>query len=270
MAYTPTNAVKINDMTASPLRIALQGAPGTGKTWSAMSFPLPCVIDFDNKLGAHRSRPDVIVLPFHDNNWLRENVYKNLKLSSPMAFEARGEINRANIFLMWLKENASKFEPDQTLILDSWTMLQNNFDSYGRATPEIGKDGKVDKFEFWGRKQSYSMAVLEHLKVLKCSVVVTFHETAERNDAGDLTGKFNPLMDGKVKDQLGQHFTDWYRQLAEQTKDAVGKIDASKPTKYLWQIKSDNLCNCTCSIPHLIKGDLNKVPADYSSLISKP
>lgn len=255
-------------MASSPLRVALQGPSGTGKTWSALTFPNPVVIDFDNKLGAHRSRSDVAVVPFFDNNWLQNERDKTPDLKKVADFIAKGELNRAGILLEWVKLYGPQFTPDQTLIIDSWTMLQNNFDAFGRATPVITKQtGEVDKFEFWGRKQSYSLKLLEHLKNLKCNVLVTFHETGERNEKGDLTGKLGPLMDGKVKDQLGQHFTDWYRQLAETKKDQLGKIVKDAPTEYYWQIRSDNLCNCTCSVAKLIEGGEFKVPATYQSLV---
>lgn len=262
--FIPPNAKPLNTLAQPPLRLALQGAPGTGKTYAAVTFPNPLVLDFDNKLGAHRSRSDISVIPFYDNDSI-EAISQEIRKKS--AKIPGGIVDRANTLLAWLKGPALLLAPEQTLIIDSWSMLQNNFDAAAAATPVMGKDGTVDKFEFWARKQKYSLAALESLKSLACRVIVTFHETVERDDSGNLTGKLNPLMDGKVKDQLQQHFTDWYRQIADIPRDSAGKIIPGKPVEYLWQIKSDNLCNCTCSIPRLINDTRTRIPANAASIL---
>lgn len=254
-------------MISSPFRIAIQGAPHTGKTWAALTFPNPVVLNFDNKLGAHTDREDILDIRFYDNTFveaLAKEYGMPFKLGNPPV------INRFNIFMAWCGKELPKFSSEQTLIQDSWTMLMNNFDAWAEATPVVSKDkGEVDRYEFWGRKQKLCRQLLEMFKTTPANLIVTFHESKDMNSEGIPTGKLNPLMTGAMKEQLGQHFTDWYRQLA------VAKIDPttkrpSGETEYLWQIKPTDECNCCCSVKHLIKDTkIIRVPATYQSLITK-
>lgn len=261
--YIPTYATKLKDSSQNPLRVAIQGAPHTGKTWAALTFPNPVVLDFDNKMGAHMEREDVLRIPFYDNAFI-EQLSKEyglpFKAGNPMV------VNRFVILMSWVAREIGKFAPEQTIILDSWTMLQNNFDAWAEATPSLSKErGEVDRFEFWGRKQKLNRQLLEMIKSTPAAVVVTFHESKDMNSEGIPTGKLNPLMTGAMKEQLGQHFTDWYRQTAENRADAnkkpTGEVD------YLWQVKPNDICNCCCSVKSIIADNkLVKIPANYASL----
>ena len=70
MPYIPPHSSPLADMSFSQIRLGIQGAPGTGKTYAAVSFPNPIVLDLDNKLGAHKTRKDILVLPFHDPDFI--------------------------------------------------------------------------------------------------------------------------------------------------------------------------------------------------------
>ena len=262
--YQPPYATKLTESKHSPFRIAIQGAPHTGKTWAALTFPNPVVLDLDNKLGAHIHREDILRVSFFDNDTVQKFA---TEYGLPFQAGKPPVINRFVVFMSWVAKEISKFSPEQTLIIDSWTMLQNNFDAWAEATPVMSKEkGEVDRFEFWGRKQKYSRQLLEMLKTTPAGLVVNFHESKDMNSEGIPTGKLNPLMTGAMKEQLGQHFTDWYRQTAEAELDANKKPTGR--TGYYWQIKPNEICNCCCSVKHLIDNpSITKVPATYASLV---
>ena len=259
--YIPSLAVPLNTTTASLLRIAIQGAQSTGKTWACTTFPNPVFLDFDNKLGAHRHREDIYPLRFWNDDFC-------MQLADQLKIRAKdgGVLHRTNILLAFLRTELAKFTPEQTVILDSMTMVMNSLEAWLDATPVYGQKGEVDGFDFWKRKGKITKWILEALKNANCNVIVTFHESKDMNADGIPTGKMNPLMSGSMKEQLGQHFTDWYRQTAENELDAQGKPIKDK-VRYMWQIKPDSNCNCSCSIKHLIDSPVRQVEANYKSLL---
>lgn len=252
--YKPEIAKSLLDIKQNQIRLALIGAPSTGKTWSSLTFPNPIIADFDNKLGAHRGR-DIMVLPFYDADF----IVKDCKLPK---LHPMNPPNRRDAFLFWLQKEAPKLELTQTLIIDSFSNLEIAFDQQQALEPVMNQYGKVDKFAFWAHKKDYFVAVCNLLKSLKCNVVAIFHETLERNDEGDFTGKLKPVMTGSFKDQILGHFTDVFRQVTKAQKNTEGKVIG---TSYLWQCKSDNICNCGSTIPNLGNGEMT-ILADYKSL----
>lgn len=257
MAFTFPNVMTLGSARFRQIRLGLQAAPKTGKTTAALTAPNPVVADFDNNVSASNAanagkKPeDIVVIPFYNADFVDNLVKRSSPLHAP---------NKRDAFKKWLATDARKLENDQTLIADSWTMLQAAFDQQTNYEPAIGRNGAEDKFVFWARKIEYAKDVMEQLKTLNCHVIVTFHESAERDDEGRITGKYLPLMQGKFVDQLAGHFTDWFRA------HAVAKLaDPSNPrsaivgTEYQWQTSSDNLCNCGT---HL-SGIKARVPATW-------
>lgn len=262
MAYQPKNSMTLDSKRFKQLRVGLLAAPNSGKTTAALTFPGPVVADFDNKLSATnaicagKKLSDITIIPFYDAAFV-----DSVKPRSNPRFAP----NKRDAFLSWLNTEAVQLQSDQTLIIDSWTMLQAAFDQQTNYEPAIGRNGSEDKFVFWARKIEYAKEIMERLKTLNCHVVVTFHETVDRDDDGKLTGRVLPLMQGKFADQLAGHFTDWFRQ------HAVAKLkDPSNPrseiigTDYLWQTTSDNVANCGT---HL-NGIKPRVPANYDVFVN--
>ena len=258
----------IKDAQPSPWRLGIQGAPGTGKTWAALTFPNPIVLDFDNKLAAHYGREDVQVIQFWDQKFIAEYLYQPGKSPPKPSMPP----NRRDAIKKWLREQAPLIPAGFTLILDSWTTVQNSFDDYTNADPPMSKKGEIDTFAFWGMKLQYSIELAGFLKGLACNVVVIFHEIADRDDEGRLNGKLKPMMQGQFADQLQAHFTDWYRQHANEKKrkNADGSY-SYEGTEYLWQVKADALANCTASWlttkVALTKHNLLLIPANYNALL---
>lgn len=230
--YTIPNAIKATDMKSYQIRLGLMGASGTGKTWGALTFPNPVVIDIDGNLLAHKKREDLQVLPFNDYEWIKSWY----KYGGEIVYPVRDALEK------WLKDTAPKLEKDQTLILDSWTTLQTEFDKQTVMEPSRTKDGSIDEYAFWERKADYSERILSCLKTLKCHVVVTFHEQEPRADFNNkLLSKVEPLMQGRFVKKIGLFFTDFFQTFVTTEVDAATKQPINP--KYWWRTRSTNELN---------------------------
>lgn len=252
------NYIKKTETQGSGVRaIALIGAANSGKTWAAATFPNPLFVDFDKKLPRHLTTP-VSSLPFWDEVFLAE-VIKEEKLAA--STKIGGIVASSHVFLAWITKVAPSIPEDVTLVIDSWTMMQQLLDRVLNATKKQNSAGEVDTREYYARKATLSTEVLAALKNLKCQHVVIFHESKDMKSDGSPSGKLNPLMAGSLKESLPQNFTHWIRQTAEENK-------TTKEIEYLWQIKPNNECNCNCPEPHLLaQPKLMKVKAHYDSLL---
>ena len=68
--YKPVGSLSLAEITDVPLiRLGIQAPPGKGKTYSALTFPNPVVLNFNKGLGAHTGRGDVIDVPFWDGKF---------------------------------------------------------------------------------------------------------------------------------------------------------------------------------------------------------
>ena len=265
---TPMNALP-----KQPIRLLIQGPPGEGKTWAALTFPNPIIRNFDNKLtGYKEAHPDskISTVIFDEKLCVEQLKCSNMGFGKPN--NPAMPLNIRDAAKKWLQVFGPQLTPDMTLIDDSWTSLQNRFDLQSQLPHEISysRSGEEDKFAFWRLKQKYSAEMTELYKALKCNVVVICHEVRERNEDGNLTGKLKPLMQGGFADQLAGQFTDCYRQVcltpdmkdfASYEKQLGRKINGER--EYVWQTKSNAMFTACVSVPGL--KDL--VPANYSSLI---
>lgn len=264
--YIPKDAVV---STAPHEIIALIGEPGSGKTTSALTFPNPIFGNIENKLP-----PGVTQIPMWSADWC-ENV---MKIPRRYKVGANSRPNKRDAIKKWLAENFQHFAPEQTFILDNWTFLQLAFDEETNLEddnlPVNPKTGNRDGFWFWKQKLRWSSEVIGYLKSMPCRVVVTFHETRERDDDGNLTSKIRPCQDGSFKDQLLGHFTDVWRQLKDPVvteRDDKGNMKSKKIMPgFWWQLIGDEVVNCNTN-PGLgqklrAKG-IKYVPADYSEIV---
>ena len=241
--YIPPLAISLKNLEFPQIRLGLQGASGTGKTWAALTFPNPLVLDFDNGLTAHKGK-DIFKIPFHDPRFITEIMKMSLK-------KPYDPPNRRDALKKWLREEGPKLQSNQTLILDSWSTMQDGFDQQTELEPSYTKLGAIDDFAFWELKIEYSRDITEMLMGLNCHVVVTFHEISQRDiKTGQLLEKIQPLMQGKFLSKLKIPFTDFFRQ------HAIGKLGVDKQPmiingrkleqdiEYFWQIKGDNTIDC--------------------------
>lgn len=236
--YIPPNTVNLNTRANAKLMVALLGRSGSGKTTSALTFPNPIVLDLDGNLIGHRGK-DIPTIPIYDEAY----VVDVLKVGPKKKPEHSA--NRRDAVLKWLTSEGRKLTAKQTLVVDSWTTLQDAFDTQTNYEPAYTKQGQIDEFAFWAQKIEYSNNVMTELKGLKCHVVITFHEQFQMDKDKQPTGKLEPLMQGKFVNKLGLYFTDFIRCIVtDEVNPTTGLVYATgakpkdSPTKYWWQIKS--------------------------------
>jgi hypothetical protein len=244
--YKPPYAINLQTAPAEKLMVGLQGKTKTGKTTSALTFPNPIVADFDGNLTGHLGR-DIIVVPFYKKEWCLANQAK-WKVKANTGINAN-VINRRDLLQVWLSEEASKFSAEQTLIVDSWTTLQDSFDIQTDLEPVYTKQGSIDEFAFWARKVDYAQKVLNTLKELSCQVVVTFHEQPQMDKEKNITGKIEPLMQGKFVNKIALYFSDFFRchviqQRGPDNKPLFEKDGKTPVVDYFWQTKPDGTADC--------------------------
>lgn len=172
--------------------IAIQGEPNSGKTYAALTFPNPLVLDFDKKLPA-----GIQSVPF----WNTAYVHQLMNTKPPVFCNQRDAIRK------WLKNYGPSIPADTTLVLDSWTNLQKCFDIFAENNQEhyYSKENKYDRWAVYRHKIFYSFEILNLLKGLACTCIVTLHETWLTDRQGNESGKFKPLMDGQFRDELMGH-----------------------------------------------------------------
>ena len=225
--FIPSNAVRLDtDMSKQQIRLGIQGFPNSGKTWAALTFPNPIVLNLDRGLGAHQGRSDVVEIPFYKQEvgGKREEVKEKL--------------------IIWLDNVATKFTNEQTLIIDSCSAIEQGYHAWYRkneAALAAGEDGKFNKFIQWSLKESFFGEIFSTIKVLKCDVVFITHESEMRDrpsspgQLGQYSGKIRPLMTGKVTDTMCKDFTDWFRMLSCSKPTDFTKLDPIK-TKHDWNM----------------------------------
>jgi hypothetical protein len=231
--FIPDYAVSL-EAKIPQIRLGLQGDSGTGKTFAALEFPNVIPIDFDGNLGRFAGST-IKAIPFRSAEFIA--TYNGGKFKSKAEFP-RNIDNVKDAFLHFIYNDATKFTEEQTMLIDSWSSLQDHFDNYFYANPMLAKSGKEDGMAFWQEKINYAAILFAGIKRLKCHVIVTFHEYKLRNEiTGNLTDKIAPLMQGSYKDRLKQHFTEFFRLTTKQ------ELKDGKPTgdtRYMMQVRSDN------------------------------
>ena len=210
--YTPTNSNSLAALNnRQQIRLGIQGFPGTGKTWSALTFKNPVVINLDRGLGAHQGRTDVIEIPMY-----------NYKMSG-------GKDKLKDFLIKWIETEGMKLDVDQTLVIDGLSSIETSYHLWFAVNQHsfITKQGRVDDFAEWQVKKKYFGELGELVKSLRCDVVLISHE-AERSDKpttpgqpGAYSGKIRPLLTGAYGDILVRDYSDWFRQHA-----------SSKPADY--------------------------------------
>jgi len=237
--HIPTSARNLKDRTYPQICLGLQGAPGTGKTYSALTFPNPIVLDIDNGLTKFGGS-DLNSIPIHSFEWCCDYCDGKFKPRKD------GQTpDRMSIIEHFLMQDALRMTGEQTIIIDSWSSLQDAFDQeqllpHRRAT-RMSRAGEEDKFKFWDEKIKYSKRILSILRSLNCHSIVAFHELQVRHpDTGVLLDKVAPLMQGKFVAELKRFFTDWFRNVAVEKRDQHKNVVS---TEYFWQVRPDNQCD---------------------------
>lgn len=257
--FIPDYATSLAEATIPQIRLGIQGAGGTGKTWGALTFPNPIVASLDRGLGAHYGRKDVYELKFYDPKWVKEKLNKNYDGKNITLFQ---------VIANWINGDARNLQSDQTLVFDGGTGINNAYHQWYANNKVYTKAGKEDEYAEYRLKIEMFTSLLEALKSLNCHLVWIMHET-EQYKQGEATGKIRPLMSGQIQEQIMGHFTDWFRQLSGSykqkekiTPDILKLWGMKSPDEYLemqkqfpeeqgaiycWQTASDDAFDGKCS-----------------------
>ena len=188
--------------TVPQIRLGVIGAPGTGKTTFAMTFPNVLVLDFDGKLP-----PGTRAVPFYNQKWLKEQ--KSWMRPSSVNFADRDAL------AYFLRNEAPRLSPDTTLVVDSWTSIMNRLDMWHEAVKHTlfysEKKKEVDGFAVHADRITFAVEIFNLFKNLPCNLIITMHEQIERNEDGLPTGSIKPLMKGQFADQMAAHLTGFFR-----------------------------------------------------------
>jgi hypothetical protein len=204
--YIPPNCTTLDkSISRQQIRLGIQGYPGTGKTWAALTFPNPIVLNLDRGLGAHTGRSDVVEIPFYKQQ-----------------FSGGTSVELKDKLVAWLYKEAIKLTAEQTLVFDGCTSLQNAYHLWFAANQHsfLTKGGKVDDFAEWQVKKKYFGEIMELFKGLSCNVIFIAHEAARPDkpttmgQPGEYSGKIRPLLTGAFGDEIVGYYTDWFRQHA--------------------------------------------------------
>lgn len=275
------NALGLGNLKAAvdkpTFKVGLAGPSGSGKTYSALSFPNPIVFDYDNGLSAHQGK-DIQFFPFHSRQWAKSLGASTLTGNVddlPITC-----INRRDLIMKVLDKIEPTLRPDQTIIVDSWSKLQEAFDEATHCQPAFSARGAKDDFSFWKRKIAYSEQVMNRLMSLPCSVVVCFHLYKERDSDGSETGKWLPLMDGKFRDKVASYFDNFFVQHCIPLLDAKGKSNKEKfpvpalltdRENYVWQVKPNATHDAKCALPGItdpyVKASYDTIKKAFPALV---
>ncbi len=237
-----------------------QGMPGTGKSIAAATFPNITWAAFET--GIFQRKDDVKKLydidittfnyaPFYQQDFSRSI----LAAANSTCRELKGVLNVKDAFYIWLRECATKLPVDATLVLDSWTALQEYFDIFQDQDKKVTKSGEEDAFYFWGKKIEYSEKICSLLESLQCSVFVICHESQDRDKVtGKLLDKVQPLMQGKFVTKFKRYFSHCFRSKVIE--------DENKKLSYVWQCQSDKEFDAKSGVGYPLY-----IPAHYKNLL---
>lgn len=248
--YNPKGCQTLADIKELPqIRLGIQGPPGEGKTYAAVTFPNPVVINLNRGLGAHIGKSNIIDVPFYNPQFVDSIVPR--KPNNPP--------NKRDAIRVWIEKEGIQLTKNQTLVVDSLSDLERAFDMQQSLEPIITNRGQVDTLAFWRLKIDYFAEIIDMLMSLNCHVVMCAHEQLDRNSSGELNGKLKPLLSGQSADKINKDFTDWFRQRAgSKPKDKVkpetlksfGMTEPEwnawintfpRDTVYYWQTESDDI-----------------------------
>lgn len=259
--YIPPNSQQLCTLETPKIMLALQGASGTGKTFSGLTDTNIIAGDVDNLLAAHLHRKDIHRIPFFDPEWCRANI----KEPNGKSLDIKMKYPQRDAIRIWLDTEGQKLQRGQIFFLDGWSSVQDYFDLQTKLEPVFNAQGAVDARVFWALKQDYSREILDSLKRMRCHVIVSFHEQDQRDDTGNKTGKTIPLMQGNFNPKLGKSFTDWFQCVADSKVDPIDKKKIIG-TDYWWKTKSTsevNLKSRLTNLPMLIEPNFKNLVELY-------
>ena len=202
-----------------PFRVVVFGSPGKGKTWGALTFPRPNIIDFDSGsvVGLH---PKFIAKWGHKKLLGKSFSDKDLDGKGvPIGHRAFDEATEYVAESM-LPENIDSFD---TWIVDSGTslgraamfkaLLLMNDGSVGQTSNTLKGARKtgaiVPKMQDYGAQRSMMEQFISRLKESNKMLIFICHEYEEKDDSGNTTA-IRPLLTGGSREAIPAMFNETY------------------------------------------------------------
>lgn len=202
-----------------PLQVLIYGAPGSGKTVLAHSFPRPRTLDLDRGVRSVINAVESGLIP-KPLMWQYETVLET-------DFSAYGRVKKATAFDQACKTvDRWLVAPEEwdTLIVDSLTSLNQfainkgieNMDSLG-LSKSMQQSNKVDmqvvKLQDYGGAMMLINHMLDWLRGLDKNLVCIAHEYEQTNKEGSVIRR-QPLLIGQLRQRIIKDFDEvWYSRI---------------------------------------------------------
>lgn len=242
--FIPPTANNTRDIQIAKRYVLIGGFPGSGKTFTTLTTapnPLPAMFEpgiTDDRL----LKMNLPVLDFYKQDWC-EKAYKSK--------------NGVVAFNNFLKDDAPKLTPEQTLVFDSLSSYDDMLKDYLWNATKTTNSGEKDVFAYYGDMLDWYTSLFSMLGKLQCNVCMLSHIDQNKNKEGIVIGLL-PMVEGKTKLKMGRHFTDVIMQVCKEK-----KVGDKVTTDYLWQVKSDSLFTAKCRK----NVDTLYIPADFRELV---
>lgn len=205
--------------------ILIVGAPFTGKSTAAATFPNAVFLDFD-----HKAPQNTTTIPFWSADFCDKLAARKNPNHTP---------NQKDALINYLKRHVITPDPaqriplDTTLILDSMTKLEEGIHlQIQQEGIPIGKGGQPDGFHLWKIKIDYLNSLFAMMQAWPGTFICIMHETPEYNESGGQTGRIKPLLSGSYADKIGSKFTCMFRQRV-----IAATSNPPSPTQYVWDVQ---------------------------------
>jgi len=230
--------------------ILLVGAPFTGKSTAAATFPNPVFLDFD-----HKAPAGTTTIPFWDAQFVDKLAPRKNPNHRPNVKDALLNYFSRHILT---SDTAQRIPFDHTIILDSMSKLEENIHQQIKQEGiPIGKGGQPDGFHLWKVKLDYLSDLFSIIQAWPGTFICIMHETPEYNESGGQTGRIKPLLSGSYADKIASKFTCMFRQ-------RVIPATPSTPAQYVWDVQPTRAFDSNNVLG--IKAPV--IPATYKDMIA--
>lgn len=227
--------------------VLIYGAPVTGKTSGARTFPNPILVDFDNNLPPGTEN----VIPMWQDAFV-DTVKPRINREWPA--------NRRDALMLILKDLANMVPAGHTIIIDSLTRIESWYNAQEAVEPPpLSKENKPDKFEMFRRRLLYFDTLFTCLVGCAANVVFVCHQQQERDDKGNQIGQLKPALIGQIGDKMPGYFPTVLQSIRRPVAGTTtGEVE------FVWRIRPGNWE--PARTPKPAKQDF--IPQDYKTLLN--